>query len=54
MVGGPAKRWTIGILTPVVKALVLSPFMSQKFVVFIARSSKEDLAIMSELMATER
>jgi hypothetical protein len=44
MVGGPAKR-TIGILTPVVKALVLSPFMSQKFVVLIARSSKEDLAI---------
>jgi NADPH:quinone reductase-like Zn-dependent oxidoreductase len=52
MVGGPAKRWTIGILAPVDKALVLSPFVSQEFVVFIARSSKEDLAIMSELMAT--
>ena len=25
MVGGPAKRWTIGILAPVVKALMLSP-----------------------------
>jgi len=54
MVGGPAKRWTIGILAPVVKALALSPFVSQKFVVFIARSSKEDLAITSELMATGR
>jgi len=52
MVGGPAKRWTIGILAPVVKALVLSPFVTEKFVVFIARSSKEDLAIMCELMAT--
>jgi len=52
MVGGPAKRWTIGILAPVVKALMLSPFVSQKFVVFIARSSKEDLTIISELMAT--
>ena len=52
MVGGPAKRWTIGILAPIVKALVLSPFVSQKFVVFIARSRREDLAIISELMAT--
>jgi NADPH:quinone reductase-like Zn-dependent oxidoreductase len=52
MVGGPAKRWTVGILTPVVKALMLSPFVTQKFVVFIARSSKEDLTIMSELTAT--
>jgi len=54
MVGGPTRRWTIGILAPVVKALVLSPFVSQKFVVFIARSSKEDLTIMSELMATRK
>jgi NADPH:quinone reductase-like Zn-dependent oxidoreductase len=52
MVGGPARRWTIGILAPVVKALVLSPFVNQKFVVFIARSRKEDLVIMNELMAT--
>jgi len=50
MVGAPAKRWTIDILTPVVKALMLSPFVTQKFVVFIARSSKADLTIMSELM----
>src|SRR5215813_13879511 len=54
MVGGPARRWTIGILAPVVKALVLSPFVSQKFVVFIARSNKEDLTILGELMATGR
>jgi NADPH:quinone reductase-like Zn-dependent oxidoreductase len=52
MVGGPARRWTIGILAPVVKALMLSPFVSHKFVVFMARLSKEDLAIISELMAT--
>jgi NADPH:quinone reductase-like Zn-dependent oxidoreductase len=51
MVGGPARRWMIGILAPVIKALVLSRFVSQKFMVFIARSSKEDLNTMRDLMA---
>jgi NADPH:quinone reductase-like Zn-dependent oxidoreductase len=50
LVGGPPRRWMIGILAPVIKALVLSPFVSQKFVTFIARSSKEDLIIMHDLM----
>jgi NADPH:quinone reductase-like Zn-dependent oxidoreductase len=52
MVGGPPKRWIVGILAPVMKALVLSLFVSQKFVVYIARSSREDLNVMSELMAS--
>ena len=52
MVGSPPKRWTVGILAPVIKALVLSPFVSQKFLVYIARSSREDLTTMSELMAS--
>ena len=51
MVGGPARRWMIGILAPLIKAMVLSRFVSQKFIVFIARSSKEDLNTMRELMA---
>ncbi len=42
----------IGFLAFPIKALVLSRFVSQKFVVFIARSSKEDLTIMGELIAT--
>ncbi len=46
--GGPSKVWIV--LTRALKALVLSRFVSQKFVVFIARSSKEDLTIMHELM----
>ncbi len=54
MVGGPAHRWMIGILAPVIKALVLSPFVSQKFVVFITRSSKEDLITMHDLMKTAK
>jgi NADPH:quinone reductase-like Zn-dependent oxidoreductase len=50
MVGAPDSRWMIGLLARPIKALVLSPFVSQKFVMFIARSSKEDLTIMHELM----
>ena len=52
MVGAPDSRWMIGLLARPIEALVLSPFVSQKFVVFIARSSKEDLTIMRELIAT--
>ncbi|HEV8714517.1 MAG TPA: NAD(P)-dependent alcohol dehydrogenase, partial [Candidatus Binatia bacterium] len=49
-VGGPAGS-VIGLLAHWIAALVLSRFVSQKFVSFIARSSKEDLTIMRELMA---
>ena len=52
IVGGPDSRWMIGLLARPIKALVLSRFVSQKFIMFIARSSKEDLTIMRDLMAT--
>ncbi len=52
MVGGPDIRWMIGLLARPINALVLSRFVTQKFRMFIARSSKEDLTIMGELMAT--
>ncbi len=48
--GGPSKVWIV--LTRALKALVLSRFVSQNFVMFIARRSKEDLTILRELMAT--
>jgi NADPH:quinone reductase-like Zn-dependent oxidoreductase len=51
MVGAPPKRWMVGMLAPVIKAVVFSPFLSQKFVVYIARPSREDLTTMGELMA---
>jgi len=41
-----------GLLAFSITGLVLSGFVSQKFVMFIARLSKEDLSIMGELMAT--
>jgi NADPH:quinone reductase-like Zn-dependent oxidoreductase len=54
-VGGPSSRWMIGPFTRAIKALVLSPFMSQKLVIFfLAKRSKEDLAIMHELMQAGR
>jgi NADPH:quinone reductase-like Zn-dependent oxidoreductase len=51
-VGGPQSRWMIGLLVRPLKALVLSPFLSQKLVTVLARPNKEDLATMRELMAT--
>ncbi len=44
----------IGLLTRQITELVLSRFVSQKFVTFIAKLSKEDLAIMGELMEARK
>ena len=52
MVGGTdGGRW-IGPLARSIKTLVLSWFVSQKLVLFLARIRKEDLTIMRELMVT--
>ena len=48
--GVPSKVWIV--LTRALKALVFSRFVSQNFVMFIARRSKEDLTIMRDLMKT--
>ncbi|MFL6228933.1 MAG: NAD(P)-dependent alcohol dehydrogenase [Pyrinomonadaceae bacterium] len=50
IVGAPHSQWMIGILAPSIKALALSPFVSQKLVMLIARLNKEDLTIMRDLM----
>ena len=49
MVGAPHGGW-LRPLDRLIKALVLSFFMSD-IVAFIAKSSNEDLAVLSELMA---
>jgi NADPH:quinone reductase-like Zn-dependent oxidoreductase len=49
-VGGPSGRWMIGALARLITVLVWSRFVSQKFVVFMAKGSKEDLTIMRDLM----
>src|SRR5205085_12160061 len=43
-----SKVWIV--LTRALKALLLSRFVSQNFVMFIARRSKEDLTVMHDLM----
>src|SRR5216684_2959488 len=52
MVGDRSGRGMIGLLARLITALVLSWFVSQKLVTFLARPSKKDLSIMRELMAT--
>jgi NADPH:quinone reductase-like Zn-dependent oxidoreductase len=50
-VGGSAGRWMIGPLVRAITTLVLSRFVSEKLVAFfLAKSSKEDLNLMHELM----
>jgi NADPH:quinone reductase-like Zn-dependent oxidoreductase len=52
-VGGTSDRWMIGPLARAITALVLSWFMTQKLVIFfLAKSNKEDLTVMQNLMAT--
>jgi NADPH:quinone reductase-like Zn-dependent oxidoreductase len=50
IVGGPTNGEWIGPLMTPIKALMLSPFLSQKFVPFLAKLNKEDLKILSDLM----
>ncbi len=50
VITGPDGRW-LGPVARMLKALVLSPFVSQNFLPFIAKPGKEDLAIMLEFMA---
>jgi hypothetical protein len=50
MVGDLTGRGIIGLLDRLITALVLSRFVGQKLVTFLARPNKEDLTIMHELM----
>lgn len=51
IVGGPStdNQW-IGALTVPLKALILSPFVSQKFEPFLAELNKNDLNLLRDLM----
>jgi NADPH:quinone reductase-like Zn-dependent oxidoreductase len=52
IVGGPNNGQWIGPIATPIKALMLSPFVSQKFVPLLAELNKEDLTIMRDLMQT--
>jgi NADPH:quinone reductase-like Zn-dependent oxidoreductase len=49
-VGGPGGGSMIGPMLRLVTRLVLSRFSSQKFAFFIAKSSKDDLTLIADLM----
>jgi NADPH:quinone reductase-like Zn-dependent oxidoreductase len=49
--GGSPGRWMVGPMARAITTLVLSWFVSQKLVIFfLAKSSKEDLIVISNLM----
>jgi NADPH:quinone reductase-like Zn-dependent oxidoreductase len=52
-VGGPGNS-LISILINSITAMVLSWFVSQKFVTFLTKINKEDLTFMGELLASEK
>jgi NADPH:quinone reductase-like Zn-dependent oxidoreductase len=52
VVAGAPKNASGFILTHMVAAPVLSSFVSQRFLTFIAKMNKEDLTIVAQLMAT--
>ena len=51
VVGGPAGRW-LAPMDRVLKSLVLSPFVTQRFVSFFAKGNPEDLALLAQLVET--
>jgi len=53
VVGGPDGRW-IGPLARSLKALLLSRFVSQNLVMFLASTNKEDLVVLKELIEAKK
>lgn len=49
IVGGPKGNWLKPLMSPI-KALMLSPFVEQEFVMLLAKMNKDDLAILGDLM----
>ncbi len=49
IVGGPKGNWLGPLMSPI-KALMLSPFVGQEFVMLLAELRKDDLAILGDLM----
>ena len=52
MIGAPHDLSATGLLAQIGKAVLLSAFVSQKAVMFIAKSSQDDLTLLGELIAT--
>ncbi len=53
VVGGPGGHW-IGPLAPILKALLLSPFVSQNMTACLSKQSKDDLLVLKDLIEAKR
>lgn len=53
IIGGPAGRW-VGPLAPSLRALLVSPFVSQSLVMFTASINKEDMVVLKELIEARK
>ena len=51
VIGAPPGRTFVGMLAGILTPLVVSPFVSQKLTVFMARAGQADLALLGDLMA---
>lgn len=51
IVGGPSEGKWLGPMIIPLKAMMLSPFVSQKFAPFLAELNQKDLALLADLMA---
>jgi len=52
MIGAPHEIKAISLLATILKTILLSAFVSQKAVMFIAKSSQDDLTLLGELIVT--
>jgi NADPH:quinone reductase-like Zn-dependent oxidoreductase len=52
MAGGAPTRWTMGLVARPLAALLLSPFVSQTLITFLAKPNQEDLGFIRDLIAT--
>ena len=52
MVGGSHDAKLMELLIPLIKALLVSPFLKQKTIPFMAKANKADLSFIGELIAT--
>ena len=52
MIGGPHDPKIMDLVGPLLKAVLLSPFRSQKAIPFIAKANTADLSFIGELIAT--
>ena len=52
IIGGPSDNAWMGPLTGLMKAAIMSPFVSQKMIFMLAQANKDDLDVLRDMMQT--